>query len=171
MVTQDFVSLDYLKGRAEYRMSRDAAGTKLAVIRDPVSRFVSGYKHVVLNNNDLAPIMDTPPTFDEFVANFDSYNAQLKALDSTAPNIQIEFHFSPQVNCVGSDPTKFDYVYDLEADTDAIFALYDAQYGKTFPRVHLNSTDNGQPITPTQAQVDWIKAKYADDYAVWFSNK
>lgn len=160
-------SLMFLKKQPEYKTDKSQAGIKLAVIRDPVERFISGYKHVVVKKGDLAPILSNTPTFSEFIENFDTYDLGLKSLDPTAPNIQIEFHFSPQVNCIGNDPTKFNYIFNIETQQEEIFGLFDTTYNTSFERVKLNYTSE-PVVAPTAGEVAWIQNKYAIDYETYF---
>lgn len=148
--------------RDEFTADRLEFTTRLAVTRHPVNRFISGYKHKI-TGLDQWKLNDPVPSFSDFISNFDSISADYLAIEDNS----IYFHFAKQVDFLGDDLSQYTHIYDIDTQSEEIHSLFDVVYGKVFPRLQLNSTQElGLGITPTPSEVSWIETKYANDYTL-----
>ena len=116
---------------------------KITVVRDPVSRLLSGYGNRVVFHKDLsATLIDRTivrafgrnayPDIDEFCQNLWSYRAL---------NDKIRRHFRLQVAYLGKDLGYFDAIYKL-SELDELARMLSERVGKT---VHFRHLQAGGP--------------------------
>lgn len=83
-------------------VSAPAGFESIAVVRDPVKRFVSFYKWAVTDNNcNFERVIE----INEFVRDFETH---LKS------SPKVRFHLAPQITFIGKDLGFFDRVFQLE---------------------------------------------------------
>lgn len=117
--------------------------------RDPVKRFISGYRNRVLFHRELG----STPSISEFIDNFDAY---LKYRT-------IRVHFMPQVRFFGKDPSIFDFVFDTE-NMGEVKEFLETVHSMTLPDLQLQQGGNEVKIKLTRQEEAWIRRRYADDY-------
>jgi len=87
---------------------------KFTVIRDPIKRFISGYRNRVLFHNALLNLVEAKhihkvPTLNEFALNLEFYFRR---------NLEIEHHFAPQGFYLNGDLSFLDAIYKIENFAD-----------------------------------------------------
>lgn len=83
---------------------------KFTVIRDPIKRFISGYRNRVIYHNALLNLVEAKhihkvPTLNEFALNLEFYFQR---------NLEIEHHFAPQEFYLNGDLSFLDAIYKIE---------------------------------------------------------
>jgi hypothetical protein len=130
-----------------------AAEYRIGFVRDPVSRFISGYRDIVVMRKQCNPT----PTITEFIDNFDYW---MKTSSS------VNHHFSPQVLYLGTDPTYYTHIFTSKT-MDEYKDLLSSLFGFEVTMLHLHSTSNIPKPSLTIEQVDWIKKYYEIDYQTY----
>lgn len=118
--------------------------------RDPIKRFISGYRNRVLFHRELG---NRPPNIHEFIAKFSDYN-KYRA---------IQVHFKPQVCFFGKDPSIFTHVFDT-SKMHEVKQLIEEAHGLKLPDLQLQQGGNEVTISLTPAEEEWIYNKYKEDY-------
>ena len=143
--------------------------TRLAVVRDPVSRIASCYANKVFQNNGLlwpgireaveAAGLSLEPDFDTFVTDLDAYRA-------ASPDIA--HHSEPLSHFLGTDPAYFTRIFPLN-DVNGFVDFLGACLGRDVP-----------PLSREQQSVSWsvlsevdpdttrrIETRFAEDIALF----
>ena len=144
----------------EYWESNDDCPYKIdyhvAIVRDPVDRMYSVYKQRIIGRN-WENIKDDVSSWDFFVKDFRRIHNQYK---------DIEIHTIPQVDRHGTDPNKFDYIYNTSNLAETFIPKMSEISGVDIPVVHMKkSRDPQENITEEHRQL--IKKYFADDYKHW----
>ena len=100
----------FLKNKTYHDVSIFGDYFKFTVIRDPIKRFISGYRNRVLYHNALLNLVEAKhihkvPTLNEFALNLEFYFRR---------NLEIEHHFAPQGFYLNGDLSFLDAVYKIE---------------------------------------------------------
>ena len=122
--------------------------TRFCVTRDPVKRFVSGFKNRVHTHNKC-DVKD----FDEFVDNFD---------EIYGTNRDIYTHFRPQTVFYGRDKTLYERIFRTETLDECRQWLSD-RFDRDLPELHLQQNVR-VAVDPTNKQIEKIKHFYRADY-------
>jgi hypothetical protein len=123
------------------------------VIRDPIDRFVSGYRNRIVFHRDLG---EEAPGMNEFALELARY---------CKSSSHIRHHFMPMVEFTGRDPSFFDRVFLLE-EMELI-----PDYVGVPLSIH-RAQEAGPKITRADLSADARKQLcriYAEDYRVWGS--
>jgi len=131
----------------------------VCIIRDPVDRFVSGYRNRILFHGEL-PYQEKP-TFDYFINNLDDYFALYPRLAR---------NFAPQVSSIGKDRSWFTHIIETK-DLEQLFVLFEQEYERPFPRLKLQQGGSDIKVTVTEEHINLIKQRYREDYEIWFPHK
>lgn len=141
---------------------------KLAVVRDPVDRFLSAYRNRVMFHNELDKLRLTPedvqsgvvarPDLDQYIAHFHRYRELARPIGS---------HTLPLVEHLGGDAAYFDHVFnirDLASFVEVVrsrapFAPDMGHYQTGGPEI--------KPDVLSAAQRKFIMDLYAEDYRVF----
>lgn len=138
--------------------------TKLAVIRDPIKRFVSAYRNRVLDLGDMLPFasqlqkqgLSVKPDLNTFVENLAVYRAVVPS---------IRHHTDPQTYFLGTDMTIFDVVKDIHQAAE-VFALFQDKCPElTFKREKSGGTQVKQEELTPQS-ISALESFYAEDYQI-----
>lgn len=99
--------------RAAFPEGRIAGYRRLALVREPIKRFLSAYSNRVVHHGDVSPEavrkagrfrrLTPNPELDEFIGRLEAYMA--------IPTIK--GHCRPMVDILGSDPGYFHAIYDI----------------------------------------------------------
>lgn len=121
------------------------------VIRDPIDRFVSGYRNRVVHWNEFG---GNPPDINEFA---------LGLADYCKADRQIGHHFLPMTTYLGRDPSFYDRVFLMsELQALPVYCGFSAPLPKT--------QNDGPPISRTDLSkeaLSRLEQFYAEDYRVW----
>jgi hypothetical protein len=142
---------------------RIAGHTRLAVVRDPIRRFLSCYSNRVVNLRNLSQKAAGPrlaaaglppdPDLPTFVANLEAYAAAVP---------DIHHHALPQVDFLGSDPAFYARVFGM-GELDAFLAEVERVTGRSglvIPRLQT-----GGPKIEPDALSATERAKLVQFYA------
>lgn len=153
-----------------YPEGRIASFFRVALVRDPVDRFLSAYGNRVMHHRELSvqkagealTQLDLAPTpdLDLFVDRYEDY---LQAHPS------ILFHTRPMVDFLGPDPSYFSRLYTLR-QMDAFAADISERTGRDLV---IGRHQTGGPKLArqdlTKARLDKVKSLYEKDYASYGS--
>lgn len=127
--------LHLVKGKVEYNIER-ADSIKVAVVRDPLDRFVSALQWINYKHNlDLT-------------------------LEEASINVPKDVHFYTQTYFYGSDPTKFDHIISPNEITTLIKNIT----GKDLGSVHKGRNPNPELYEITKDISNRITTYYRDDF-------
>lgn len=125
------------------------ADIKFCIVRDPVSRFLSGYSNRVCHYKNV-PFVE----FNDFVVNFHEKYYKV--------NKVIHHHFRPQVDFIGHDPSYYNRVFFLD-EMPSVCKFLSEIMGSPIKLEKLQVVGAEKPI-PTESQINFIKSFYEDDY-------
>lgn len=142
------------------------AKIKLAVKRDPVERFISGFKNRILYHKDLIKTthwltgkfenltshLPEVPSMDTFIENFDTYWL----------NPWVAEHFQTQTHYLNK-PNDYTHIFDV-SELDEVRKLLEELSGKTIVLPYLQAGGNNRYLRFNREKINWIKEKYAIDY-------
>ena len=130
---------------------------KIAIVRDPVDRMYSVYKQRILSRN-WENIKDDVTSWDMYVKDFKRIRNQYK---------DISIHTIPQVTRHGTDPKKFDFVYNTNELANSFIPKISVISGVNIPNnIHMKLTkDPKEKITKEHREL--IQNYFADDYKYW----
>lgn len=161
---------DVYPSRAFHDLPQDriANHLRLAVVRDPVRRFLSCYAHRVIYNRELSQAAAGPalaaaglpanPGLDAFIDLLADYSAAVPS---------IAHHAAPQVAFLGPDPGYYAHVFPIEriADFSACAAAILGQ------PLRLDRRQTEGPKIPASAlspdRLAAIHRHYEQDYDLW----
>jgi hypothetical protein len=127
---------------------------RFCVVRDPVDRFVSAFANK-LNNDPTAPVI----TLDQVIQNIDTP-------EFIQQNEKFLMHIHPQVEMYGADTSVYTNIFSIN-QIDQIKAMIEQQTGTTLPNLHLNKNNPEKIPVVTDAQREWIRNRYQQDYTVY----
>lgn len=122
---------------------------RIVIKRDPVSRFLSGYRNRVLFHGALY----NKPDITQFIDNFTEYSK----------NSDIDIHFRPQVYFFGKDKNKFSHIFDVK-EMHLVRELFEDTYSRKFPDLRLQQGGNDVKVKLTKEQEEWVHERYKQDY-------
>lgn len=141
---------------------------KFAVIRDPIDRLLSAYRHRVIDSHELSVEalkgddhytafrrrqLKPEPEISEFIQNLERYRFDV---------YQIKHHTDPQVLFLGNDAKYYDRLFLFEE-----LATMSAEIERaTGAKIELRHEMRSKPlaITPQKADRDFLTKFYKDDY-------
>lgn len=145
-----------------HRIGMKWKGRWFCVVRDPIARFVSGYRNRILFHNDLAKEalpenLDENPSLVEFVRNLERY---------CAANMSVWHHFRPQVDFLGHRPNRFKCVFNIRQ----LSALSDFLRANGVLVEFKRFQEGGGEVDVASLDAESIaklEAVYRDDYRIW----
>ena len=153
---------------AELPRKRIADHVRLTVVRDPIRRFLSCYSNRVIFHKELSEKFAGPalaragltpdPDLSLFIDRFEDY---CRAVSS------IGHHARPMVEYLGTDPAFYTEIYPIERVGEMVASL-ETRLGRKLVLPRLQT--GGPKIDPdvlTPAQIDKLRAHYAQDYDIW----
>ena len=134
---------------------------RIAVVRDPIQRFVSGYRNRIVHAREAAQAgvrLPADPDIDTFARRLPEYMTAVS---------MIGHHFAPQIAFVGNDLGWYDRVFSFERLSEVAIYLSE-RAGRP---ISLRLTQNSGPalsardISPQTERL--LRQYYADDYALF----
>jgi len=138
---------DFEKNRPELELK-----TKILMLRDPVSRFISAYSMMRTNLQKNWTIQEFIDNFDRLMWEYDHHKR----------------HFIPMTYGIGLNPAWYTHIYTIK-QIDEIKKHIEQLCGYELPSIHANQGHNIAEINSglTPEQIDWIKQRYIIDYRVY----
>ena len=139
---------------------------KFCIVRDPVARFISVYKSLILSK---AYVSAKDVSINEFIKIIDVEDKTTLAGWAEVSPVgwrNVKFHFLPLVAFYGTDPKRFNHIFNMD-QMDGVRKLLESSYNIMLPSLKLNFTRK-LDITLTHEQTEWVKTRYARDYATSF---
>jgi hypothetical protein len=130
--------------------------SRCAVIRDPLSRMRSIYKHSAVSHKRSPFKNNQIPSWEEFVINF-------RQIQKTYTNIRN--HSQPQCSTIG-DPAQYDCVITLDKLDTEFPQWLEFHSGVAVKPVHKKRT-RSNTITVTESQAKLIQEYFAEDYEAY----
>ena len=131
---------------------------RIAIIRDPVERFISAYKDRVQQrnkDNTRAWITD----FDYFVENIHTIRNKSRDLRN---------HTQPQSKSLGTDPTFYtDIIFTREIDTKLKEKIEAISQVPGVPTPREKNSDKIPQVHATYDHIQKIKKLFKEDYDAW----
>ena len=153
--------------RAKYPDARLSGFRRLALVRDPIKRFLSAYGNRVIHHGDVSPEavrqagrlkrLTPNPELDEFIERLEAYMA--------IPVIKA--HCRPMVDILGPEPGYFHAIYDI-GQIDAFLADASQVVGRELKAGRFQT--GGPKFSPdilTAAQKAKLEKFYKRDYEVF----
>lgn len=129
---------------------RPKAMRAFCVVRDPIERFISGYRNRIAFHGDLGA---RPPDINEFALH----------LHEHCRDGHLRHHFMPMVEFTGRDPSFYDRVFLLnELDSLSDYVGVPLAIGR--------AQESGPKMTRadlSESALEHLAAFYAEDYRVW----
>ena len=127
---------------------------RFAIIRDPIERLLSVYRHrILIRNKDN--VKDKCPTWDSFVNN-------IEHIQKNYYDVALHSHF--QTDKLGLDPTAYDKIFLTDNIDNTFVPCIKEISGTNIPPIKLKPTKQfNDGIVVTQQHVDLIKEYYRDD--------
>lgn len=120
------------------------------VTRDPVQRFVSGFKNRVLTHKRVTGV----DNIDQFVDNFERLYAK---------NKDVNTHFKPLTHWYGFDKSRYSKVFRTE-NLDECRQWLSMHFERTLPRLHLQQNPPNVQVEATDKVVEFVHDFYKADY-------
>lgn len=131
----------------EYKNELLSADIRIALWRDPIDKFVSGYYHTMFSNANKN-LWKTPPSLTNFLKDFDYYRHN--------PNVQD--HCESNTKRLGADQSVYTHVFNYK-EVHKISELLGVPALNTHHR-----KDNTMRVGPTKTQQLRIKQIMLEDY-------
>jgi hypothetical protein len=135
---------------------------RIAIIRDPVKRFVSSYRDRVLNKNK-DKVKSFVTDFDYYVNNIDEVRFKSK---------DIRNHTKTQVSSIGNDPSKYTHIILTDnMNTELIPLIEQVSEVPSVPVSYHKMSKKAPKVIPSNEQVKKIKKLFKEDYDAygkWF---
>ena len=134
---------------------------KFCIVRDPIQRFISVYKALILSKTYVA---SNDKSVDAFIKIIDVDKTTLTDWTEVSPVgwRNVKFHFLPLVTFYGKDPKIFTHIFNM-SQIDEVRKLLENAYNVSLPSLKLNFTRK-MDISLTPEQIEWVKIRYARDY-------
>ena len=140
----------------------------LCMVREPLKRFVSGYRNRILHHGDLGkpgnPIFEreglpSRPDIDDFALNIGRYVAHFRP---------VRHHFSPICRYLGEKPGRFAKVFDI-SQMDELVAFVAAN-GAELEVPHEQAGGPKMSVADMSEDAkEAVRLFYAQDYRIWGS--
>ena len=144
----------YFKDFNKFEDTNADLKTKILIIRDPITRFVSAFSMMRKNL-----YLEKELTMQKFIETFDQLMWEYGYHRS---------HFKPMTYAIGLDPNWYTHIYTLEQMSE-VKKHIEQLCGYELPTIHINKGRDTEEIVNslTEEQIDWIKQKYIIDYRVY----
>lgn len=165
-VSQDVDSYKHLKNRYLVEWFRPTSGTKIAIKRDPIKRFISCYKDKIIR--EAVDNRTASWTIDKIIDDFPKALDKHPRIHNKKNNIRyLKYHFAPMVKHLGTDPSYYDEVFWLSEMDTRIKEYLEDTWKTKLPPLHCRSQKKSKSITLTDTQKKKIREIYRDDYKIW----
>ncbi|MEP5938288.1 MAG: sulfotransferase family 2 domain-containing protein [Erythrobacter sp.] len=144
--TGRYTTVEFSKVRLRWRLF----SRPVCVVRDPISRFVSGYRNRILHHDDMGGIQ---PSIDEFALNLSAHIESFAA---------VRHHFSPMTLFLGENSNFYEHIFDI-SEVDRLFDyLGVASVGRKQtggPKIERDAL--------SETAISHLKKFYAEDFDVY----
>lgn len=125
---------------------------RLAILRDPVKRFVSGFVNRVVFHRKI-PLM----SISAFIEDFDNVSRH---------SSDIREHFKSQVHFYGMEPSAFTHLFPIK-EMEEVRQFLSERLSVSLPPLHMQQSGSFTAPTLSAKEVEWIKKRYSIDYDVF----
>lgn len=128
---------------------------RVAIIRDPIERFVSSYRDRVLKRNKDGT-REYIKTFDYYLENIDDIRNRSR---------DIRNHTQSQVDSIGPNLENYTHIIlTKNIDTEFVPLVEDISGTKNIPFFKEKNSSKAPQVELTQSQINKIKILYKEDY-------
>ena len=133
---------------------------KFTVVRDPIERFVSGYRNRIMHHGDVDILLQSMdkterPKINQFAMNLEEYILR---------SLAVENHFQPAHYRLGKDLSKFDKVFPIE-ELKKIPNLVSEMTGRDISLPHAQAGEHKFTIHDlSKESLEFLIQFYQDDY-------
>ena len=156
----------YFWSQPQFWMTLDALAKsdlfKFCVVRDPVDRFISGYRNRIFDNEDLIAGQTKEMNGEELPKFPDIDFFALHLAEYCAANERIDWHFRPQAQIIG-EPAAFDRIYDI-SEIDVLYSDLKERCGVELNRHRRNVSRAPEPTHLSPAAKKAVTEFYRADY-------
>jgi hypothetical protein len=141
--------------------------TRFCVVRDPVERFISTFKHLILKEKQI----DKIPDVDTLIKALDDPDREKNYPELKQQSwFRFEKHVVSQCHTFTTNSELFTNIYNI-GQLDQVKMLLEDVSDISLPDFNFNATKSISVAVPSAENVEWIKNKYRQDYEVygeWF---
>lgn len=154
----------YFKNPQNYYFNQEIVKTnhtKVVIVREPISRFISAFRNRIIDLGDLEPFkpildkanLDVKPDINQFIENLSQYRQLVHS---------VKHHTEPQINFIGKDLSKFDLIVDIRDPSKLLSLIKERSNITEFKREKSGGTKASiDDITPANLSV--LKSFYKRD--------
>ena len=140
---------------------------RLAIVRDPVSRFLSAYSNRVkfYTGSETLSVQDFIDSY-ENIPNIVPHHDTLDYSNKTQTYADAKFHMFSLVKRYGKNPNFYSGIFNL-GQMNTVKEIIEDSAGKKLPNLKLNETYDEEKPALTNDQQNWIRDKFKEDIEVY----
>jgi hypothetical protein len=163
--TQSTSSYRYMEGKYDIAWFKPKKGKKIAIIRDPLKRFVSCYKDKIIR--EAKGNRTQGWTIDKILDDFPNVFDRHPRFHTGTKIRYLKYHFVPMVDHLGRDPSYYDQVFWLSDMDGKIKEYLEDTWKVKLPPLHLRDQSKSKELVLTNRQKQKIRDIYKEDYNIW----
>ena len=145
------------------------SGMKIAIIRDPIKRFVSCYKDKIIR--EARDNKTYGWSVDKILEEYYTLPHHWRKHPSGESIGYLYYHFAPMVQHLGMNRSYYDQVFWLSEINTKVKEYLEDIWRVKLPYLHCRNQKNTNPLNLTQKQENKIREIYSIDYDIWCGYK